>query len=85
MDVNYGNMTTGERLKALRSGKGYSQIKVQILTGIDQADYSRLERDRRYPTVEQAKRLAAVFDTSLDFIFCLTDVVPPYPPHSPKP
>lgn len=70
---------TGKRLKQLRAEKGYTQVKVQILTGIDQADYSKLERGIRYPTVEQAKRLAAIYDTSLDYIFCLTDDKQPYP------
>ena len=30
-----------DRLKALRKEKGYTQVKMQMLTGIDQSDYSR--------------------------------------------
>ncbi len=70
---------TGLRLKALRKKKGYTQIKIQMLTGIDQSDYSKIENGVRYPTVEQAKRLAITLDTSTDYIFCLTDVEKPYP------
>lgn len=70
---------TGLRLKALRKKKGYTQIKIQMLTGIDQSDYSKIENGVRYPTVEQAKRLAIVLDTSTDYIFCLTEVETPYP------
>lgn len=70
---------TGQRLKMLRKKKGLTQVKIQILTGIDQSDYSKLETGRRYPTVEQAKRLAVVLETSTDFIFCLTDEDKPYP------
>lgn len=70
---------TSERLKILREKKGYTQIKIQLLTGIDQSDYSKLETGVRYPTVEQAKRLAIVLDTSTDFIFGLTDEARPYP------
>ena len=73
------NMTTGKRLKTLRTRKGFTQIKVQMLTGIEQSDYSRLDTDHRYPTVEQAKRLALIFNTSMDYIFCLTDEDAPYP------
>lgn len=43
---------TGERLKVLRKKKGYTQIKIQMLTGIDQSDYSKIESGKRYPTVE---------------------------------
>ena len=73
------NVTTGERLKFLRNKLGFTQIKVQMLTGIDQSDYSRLERGHRYPTVEQAKRLDFIYNTSMDYIFCLTDEEAPYP------
>ena len=69
---------TGERLRELRKKKGYTQIKIQLLTGIDQSDYSKIENGTRYPTVEQAKRLAKALDTSTDFIFLLTDEIKPY-------
>ena len=31
------------RLKDLRKEKGFTQVKMQILTGIDQSDYSKIE------------------------------------------
>ncbi|MEF9922844.1 MAG: helix-turn-helix transcriptional regulator [Anaerovoracaceae bacterium] len=66
------------RLKELRANKGYTQIKIQFLTGIDQADYSKIESGKRYPTVEQAKRLSYVLDTSIDYIVGVTDDPKPY-------
>ena len=33
---------TGERIKKLRKEKGYTQVKMQLLTGIDQSDYSKI-------------------------------------------
>lgn len=33
------------RLKNLRKERGYTQIKMQHLTGIDQSDYSKIEND----------------------------------------
>lgn len=70
---------TGARIKSLRLKKGYTQIKVQMLTGIDQSDYSKIERGLRYPTIEQAKQLARLYETSIDYIFEMTDEVKPYP------
>jgi transcriptional regulator with XRE-family HTH domain len=67
------------RLRTLRKKKGYTQVKVQLLTGIDQSDYSKIEKGIRYPTVEQSKRLAVAFGTSTDYILGLTDVEKPYP------
>jgi transcriptional regulator with XRE-family HTH domain len=66
-------------LKELRSKKRYTQVKGQMLTGIDQSDYSKIEKGIRYPTVEQSKRLAMAFDTSVDYILGLTDTEKPYP------
>lgn len=67
------------RLKTLRKARGYTQIKMQHLTGIDQSDYSKLENGIRYFTVEQCKRLAVALDTSMDYLAGLTDEEAPYP------
>lgn len=67
------------RLRQLRKNKGFTQIRVQMLTGIDQSDYSKLEAGKRYPTVEQAKRLSKIFDTSIDYIVGATDDPRAYP------
>lgn len=67
------------RLKELRNAKGYTQIKMQTLTGIDQSDYSKLERGTRYFTFEQCKRLALALGTSMDYLAGLTDDPHPYP------
>ena len=45
------------RLKDLRIERGYTQIKMQMLTGIDQSDYSKIENEKRYFTFEQCKKL----------------------------
>jgi len=70
------NMT---RLKNLRKLRGYTQIKVQMLTGIDQSDYSKLENGKRHMTFEQCKTLAQALDTSMDYLAGLTDCPEPYP------
>ena len=67
------------RLKELRTALGYTQIKVQMMTGIDQSDYSKIERGERYCSFEQAKRLALALETSIDYIAGLTDEKKPYP------
>lgn len=67
------------RLKELRKAKGYTQIKMQHLTGIDQSDYSKIETGRRYYTFEQCKRIATALDTSMDYLAGLTDDPRPYP------
>ncbi len=67
------------RLKELRKEKGYTQIKIQMLTGIDQSDYSKIESGKRYYTFEQCRKLATALDTSMDYLAGLTDEKKPYP------
>ena len=68
-----------DRLRNLRKEKGYTQIKMQLLTGIDQSDYSKIEKGKRYYTFEQCKRIALALDTSMDYLAGLTNEPKPYP------
>lgn len=67
------------RLRELRKEKGYTQIKMQLLTGIDQSDYSKIENGKRYYTYEQCRKLALALGTSMDYLAGLTDVKDLYP------
>ena len=67
------------RLKELRKEKHITQVQMQILTGIDQSDYSKIENGKRYYTFEQCKRIAQALDTSMDYLAELTDEKKPYP------
>ena len=67
------------RLRQLRKEKGFTQVKMQMLTGIDQSDYSKIESGKRYYTFEQCRKLAIALDTSMDYLAGLTDEKKPYP------
>lgn len=45
------------RLKDLRKEKGYTQIKMQMLTGIDQSDYSKIESGKDISVLNNAEKL----------------------------
>ena len=67
------------RIRQLRKEKGYTQVKIQMMTGIDQSDYSKIESGKRYFTFEQCRKLAIALDTSMDYLAGLTDEKKPYP------
>ena len=67
------------RLKELRKNRRLTQVRMQMLTGIDQSDYSKIENGKRYYSFEQCKRIAIALDTSMDYLAGLTDEVRPYP------
>lgn len=72
------------RIRELRKRRGYTQIKMQMLTGIDQSAYSKIERGQRYMSFEQCRRIALALETSMDYLAGLTDRPEPYP-RVPKP
>ena len=67
------------RLKELRKERGFTQVKMQLLTGIDQSDYSKIENGKRYYTFDQCMKIARALNTSMDYLAELTDVKEPYP------
>ena len=61
------------RLTELRKSKGYTQISLQMQTGIEQALLSKFENGERIPPTETLVRLAEFYDVSIDYILCRTD------------
>ena len=62
-----------DRIKELRKEKGYTQIKMQMLTGIDQSAYSKIEKGTRWMSFNQCRAIAVALDTSMDYLAGLTD------------
>lgn len=60
-------------LKHLRKSKGYTQIAVQMKTGIEQALLSKYETGERTPPTETLVRLADFYGVSIDYILCRTE------------
>lgn len=60
-------------LKILRKKKGYTQIAVQMKTGIEQALLSKFENGERIPPTETLIRLADFYNVSIDYILCRTN------------
>ncbi len=61
-------------LRLLRKQAGYTQIAVQMKTGIEQALLSKFENEERVPPTETLLRLAEFYNVSIDYILCRTDV-----------
>lgn len=70
-------MSLGEcmknNLKLLRKNRGYTQIALQMKTGIEQALLSKFENGERIPPTETLIRLADFYGVSIDYILCRTD------------
>ena len=61
------------KLKTLRKQKGYTQVALQMQTGIEQALLLKFENGDRIPPTETLIRLAEFYDVSIDYILCRTE------------
>lgn len=72
-----------KNLKLIRVTKDFTQLKVQMDTGISQSTLSKYESGDAIPTTDNLIILASYYKTSLDFLMDLTDERKPYPPKQP--
>ena len=61
------------RLRELRKSRGYTQVSLQMQTGIEQALLSKFENGERVPPTETLLRLAEFYNVSIDYLLCRTD------------
>ncbi len=69
-----------KNIKLIRIINDYTQLKVQMETGISQSMLSKYENGDLLPTTENLMILANFYNTSLDFLMDLTDIKDKYPP-----
>ncbi len=70
-----------KNIKLIRVINDYTQLKVQMETGISQSMLSKYENGDLLPTTENLMILAQFFNTRLDFLMDLTDCREKYPPN----
>lgn len=68
-----------KNIKFIRVINDYTQIKVQMETGIPQSMISKYETGELMPTTENLMILADFYNTSLDFLMDRTHEQKPYP------
>lgn len=67
-----------KNIKFIRVINDYTQIKVQMETGIPQSMISKYETGELMPTTENLCILADFYNTSLDYLMDRTDERAPY-------
>ncbi|MDD4075199.1 MAG: helix-turn-helix transcriptional regulator [Eubacteriales bacterium] len=68
-----------KNIKRIRIINEYTQLKIQMETGISQSTLSKYETGEAVPTVENLLLLARFYHTSLDYLMDLTEQTTPYP------
>lgn len=69
-----------KNIKLIRVTKDYTQLKVQMDTGISQSTLSKYETGELLPTTDNLMILAQYYKTSMDYLMDMTDEQKPYPP-----
>lgn len=63
-----------DRLKALRKEKGLTQSKLGELLNYGYTAIANYESGRNQPSISDLKKIAAVFDVSMDYLLCVNDI-----------
>ena len=72
-------------IKKIRVLKDYTQLKMQMETGISQSILSKYERGELMPTCDNLQILADFYHTSTDIWLDRTDETKPYPVKKSRP
>ncbi len=67
------------RLKEIREDKNMKQADVSKLLNVSQVAYSYYEIEKIQIPIDILKKLATMYDTSIDYLLYLTDEKKPYP------
>lgn len=67
------------RLREIREDKDLKQSDIAKILNVSQVAYSYYELGRRQLPVDLLKKLALFYETSTDYLLCLTDERKPYP------
>lgn len=76
----------GERIRAMRKDKGYSQEQLSRKLHVTQSAVSQWEKDVTAPSADQLKALAQIFETTVDDIIGNEKEIKPkaIPPKTPE-
>ncbi len=59
---------TGDRLTALRERNGWTKTRVSNVIGVPMSTYANYEYGRREPDVETMKKLAKLYNVTVDYL-----------------
>jgi transcriptional regulator with XRE-family HTH domain len=61
-------MTIGERISILRKSKNWSQAELARKASVSRVIISKYERNEANPSIDIAKKIAAIFEVTLDYL-----------------
>lgn len=61
-------VTLGDRLKELRNRNKWTQEEVSRQLMVTRSAYAQYETNRKCPSIETLKKLAEIFQTSVDYL-----------------
>lgn len=66
--------TFGERLKSLRKTHNYTQDELASKLYLDKSSISKYEHNKTIPENEVLRKIADLFDVTIDYLLCRTDI-----------
>ena len=70
-------MKLSEKLRELRKKMGLTQNDVAVQIGVSRVGYTQYELGKREPDYEILKKIAKIFNVSLDYLLGMTEMLSP--------
>ncbi len=67
-----------ERLKMLRKEKHLTQVKLGQMLNYGYTAIANYESGRNQPSISDLKKIAQIFNVSMDYLLCVNDIRHPY-------
>jgi len=68
-------MDLGEQVKRIRTAKGLSKKEVLNISGLDKAQFSRIETGKTEPSLSTLEKIAKALGISISELFATTDEI----------
>lgn len=76
--IKGADMEFSERLKELRADRDMSQIELAKALNLRSSAISKYENNLTQPSIDTLKKLASIFDVTVDYLVGVSDIENPY-------
>lgn len=75
IDINNLFMNIGDKIRQIREAKGLTQKEVSLTIGMDQSQYSKIEKGKTDPSTSTVDKIAKAIGIELSDLFASHDVL----------
>lgn len=67
--MNINKELVGNKIQMLRESKGWTQEQLALKIGIEQSNIAKIEKGKKFISMDKVYKILEVFDISFDYLF----------------